>query len=188
MSLRLSRPLWLLVVTGGFALYGDTGSLARKSPFMPPATSAAAAPTENSPLELRGVLGTGADALFNIYDPSRKRSAWVKANEADGREFVVRSFDQGGQTVQVEHGGRTLTLKLAEAKIVPMAVNAAPMPVPGAPAPAVVNPTPADEARRLESVAAEVRRRRALRAAAAQQQQQQQAQPPTPPPGTPRPR
>ena len=192
MSLPLSRPLWLLVLSGSAALYGgDTGNLARKSPFMPPASgAAAAAPTENSPLELRGVLGAGAEALFNIYDPSRKRSAWVKANEADGRDFVVRSFDEGGLTAQVEHGGRTLTLKLAESKIVPLAVNAAPVPAPGAPTPAVVNPTPADEARRLESVAAEVRRRRALRAAAAQQQQQQQPQPAQQParPGTPPPR
>lgn len=189
MSSRIPRPFWLLVVFGSAALYaGDTGNLAKNSPFMPPATSAAPAPTENAPLELRGVLGTGADALFNIYDPSRKRSAWVRANDADGREFVVRSFDAGSTTVQVEHGGRSLSLKLAEAKILPLAANAVPMPapVPGGPTPAVVNPTPADEARRLESVAAEVRRRRALRAAAAQQQQQQQQRQPGQP--TPRPR
>jgi hypothetical protein len=36
----------------------------------------------------------------------------------------------------------------------------------------VTNPTPADEARRLEAVAAEVRRRRAMRQAAAQNQGQ----------------
>lgn len=188
MSPRLSCPLWIFFVFGTAALYGDTGNLAKKSPFMPPASNAAAAPTENAPLELRGVLGTDADALFNIFDPSRKRSAWVRANAADGQDFVVRSYDSGGQTVQVEHGGRTLSLKLAESKILPLAANATPLPAPapGAPTPAVLNPTPADEARRLESVAAEVRRRRALRAAAAQQQQQQPPQQPGQ--ATPRPR
>ncbi|HEY0946488.1 MAG TPA: hypothetical protein VGD81_14520 [Opitutaceae bacterium] len=187
---RFSRPLWILLF-GSAALYGDTGNLAKKSPFMPPATSAAAAPTENAPLELLGVLGTGSDALFNIFDPTRKRSAWVRANAADGYDFVVRAYDAGGQTVQVEHGGRTLSLKLKESKIQPLAANALPQPAPamGQPMPAVLNPTPADEARRLESVAAEVRRRRALRAAAAQQQQQQQQpQPAQPAKMPPRPR
>lgn len=81
-----------------------------------------------------------------------------------------------------------MTLKLQSAKLAnagaPGAPTVGPLPVAGAQPggnnplvnTVVTNPTPADEARRLEAVAAEVRRRRALRQAAAQNQ----GQPPTP--------
>lgn len=93
-----------------------------------------------------------------------------------GGPYRVTAYDEGRETVTVEVGGRVLSLALEKAKIgsaplpanVPMVAGATAgaaavaAPSPGV-APVVLNPTPADEAKRLETIAAEVRRRRALR-------------------------
>jgi hypothetical protein len=67
-----------------------------------------------------------------------------------------------------------MTLRMEAAKPGNGIGGSGPLPVAGNAGNAItasvkVNPTPADEARRLEAVAAEVRRRRALRQAAAEQ-------------------
>jgi hypothetical protein len=143
------------------------------SPFMPPAAaSAATAVTPDSPLELRGIMADGGAYMFSIYDSARKASTWARLNES-GREFVIKSHDEARDIITVEQNGRQLTLALKVAKVA-SAPAGAPRPVagPNLPAPVggpvVLNPTPADEQRRLEAVAAEVRRRRALREQAAQ--------------------
>lgn len=150
------------------------------------------APTENAPIELRGIVSTKAGYLYGLYDPSKRQSVWVRKNDPSA-EFVVRSHDVGNETVNVDYQGRTMTLALKAAKIetmpnVPnpgMAGPRGPNMVTGqpvAPQPPQMNPSAAQEAARLEAVAAEVRRRRMLRQAAVQngQPQPQQAAPPMP--------
>lgn len=113
-------------------------------------------------------METRAGMSFCIFDPARKVSAWVRLNEKD-HDFVVKLYDANNETVTVDHGGRVLTLALRAVKVASsgQASSPAPLPSPGMPTAitqsVVANPTPADEQRRLEAVAAEVRRRRALR-------------------------
>lgn len=148
--------------------------LAATSPFLPPAGAPAGPITENAPLELRGIMGADSGRLFNIYDPSSKLSYWVSLNEA-GHNFTVRSYDETSDTVSLDYAGRPLSLRLTEAKITPLAVAPAPaargnLHTPGDNPGDAAIPAPgqltAEQARRLENVAAEVARRRALRSAA----------------------
>ncbi|PTY08826.1 hypothetical protein DB347_04445 [Opitutaceae bacterium EW11] len=147
-------------------------TLSTRSPFMPEGAAAAGVPTDNAPLELRGIVATKDGYLFGLFDPSKKQSTWARLNEP-GANFVVRSHDVANETVNVEYQGRTLTLALKTAKVESMGVLPNPalanMPRPPNQPTAILNPSAADEARRLEGVAAEVRRRRMLRQAAAQQ-------------------
>lgn len=145
--------------------------LAASSPFLPAAAAGATAVSEGAPIELRGVMETRSGMSFCIFDPAKKVSVWVGIDEKD-HDFVVKSYDATNETVAVTHGGRTLTLAMRAMKVASSGQAAAPAPLPApgmpnVPTPVtqsvVVNPTPADEARRLEAVAAEVRRRRALR-------------------------
>ena len=193
--MKLSLPLLLLCATGPVAWAQTSASLAGNSPFLPPAGESAPA-AEATPIELRGILTMGGKTSFNIYDPATKSSAWVGVNES-GHPFTVTDFDASAERATVNYQGRAIALVLQRPKIVAAPIMAAPTAAPGAPVattpvpmPApVLNPTPADEARRLEAVAAEVRRRRALRQQAAQMQAQQQAgQPPAQPPANGQPR
>lgn len=138
------------------------------NPFAPSASAnAPSAATADAPLELRGIMGEGDDYMFSIFDSAKKTSVWARLNEP-GREFVVKTFDAARDSITVENQGRTLTLALKAAKVLAapaMAMRQNPTPVGG---PVVLNPTPADEQRRLEAVATEVRRRRAMREQAAQ--------------------
>ncbi|MSU72952.1 MAG: hypothetical protein EXS43_11520 [Opitutus sp.] len=157
--------------------------LAGSSPFLPPQTSGAGAPTAGAPLEYRGFIDTPAGTQYRVYDPARKAGEWIKINEPNSvLNVVAKQYDEARNTLVVEYQGRAYTLAAREAKVV-SAGNAAqampppapvPVPGPGGMAPAVtqsvvVNPSPADEQRRLEAVATEVARRRALREQAAQQ-------------------
>lgn len=154
--------------------------LAAGSPFLPPRGAAAAvAAPEPTTLELKGIIRESDGTLkFAIHNTAKKNSVWVKANET-GHGFVVKSHRGTGsqQQVTIEHQGRTLALemktpKIASAGNVPMAGS---MPVPQPTMQNAAAPTSAEEARRLENVAAEVARRRALR------NQASGAQPPPPP-------
>jgi hypothetical protein len=171
---------------GGAAFFGlglasvsfAAEGLSRNSPFIPAGgPSGPAATTENTPLELRGIMTTANGNVYGLFDPAKRQSSWVKLNET-GNDYTVRTFDAANDAVTVEYQGRILTLALKAAKIQSLAPSALPQPV-AATAPQMqpnlspngqpaFNPTPVDEARRLESVAAEVRRRRALRQSAAQ--------------------
>lgn len=174
----------------------DAAPLSFESPFLSAPSGAGAkgaANAEAATLELHGVMVNQGAMLFNIVNATTKKGQWVALREA-GSEYVVKSHEvvDDTDTVMVEHQGRTLRLALVKPKTnsagkaqapLPMAApNPAAPPIAGAtpppPAPnegpltpVILNPTSADEARRLEAVAAEVRRRRALR---------QQASPPTP--------
>lgn len=139
--------------------------LAETSPFLPPARGEAAVVTENAPLELRGTMGSGEGRMYNIYNPTTKMSAWVGLNE-EGHAFQVRSFDESAETVSLNYGGRTVVLKMTQARIAPL-VEARPNQ--SGPGPNIVQPpgllrqpTP-EQQRQLENVAAEVERRRQMR-------------------------
>lgn len=153
--------------------FSQASTLAGPSPFLPPSGPAQAAPTEDSQIELRGIMAAGDTVMFSIYDTTRRASTWVELNEA-GRDFIVRSYDQDRDTVTIDHQGRTLTLALKTAKVgsAPAMSIASGSPPPPAPqpigGPVVLNPTPADEQRRLEAIAAEVNRRRMIRQQALQ--------------------
>jgi hypothetical protein len=181
------RP-FLVVSLAALAACGraQAQDLAATSPFLPGTGAAAGVVTENAPLELRGIVGAGDSLLFAIYDPSSKQTRWVRLNEA-GHAFTVKTHDEASDTVSLDYAGRSLSLRLPESKITPLAL---------APAPSALStinnrsrrPDNADnaaqaqprelspeEAKRLENVATEVARRRALRNAT------QNGTPPPPP-------
>jgi len=160
--------------------------LASSSPFLPLNAAAVAGRSgPTGPVELRGIMSTSDGAAYCIFDTAKKTSAWVRLNEG-GNDFVVRSADPGSDSVTVDFQGRSLRLVLREAKVASSgaAAAAAPPTVAGGFAPPVVlNPSPADEQRRLDAVAQEVRRRRLERERAAQAAQGGgQAPNPLPPP------
>lgn len=169
------------------------------SPFLPPAAATSSAPTAGAPIEFRGFMETAEGVQFRVYDPARKAGMWVKLNEKDPTlDLTVKKFNAtpDSETLVVEHQGRTLTLAQRVPKVVSSGSAVQNMPPPpsnvgNVPAAVtqsvVVNPSPADEAKRLQSVADEVARRRALREQAAQQMNQgvQPAQPMVQPPPQP---
>jgi hypothetical protein len=138
------------------------------SPFLPQSGSGGVTTTENSPLELRGIMLSPAGYLFGLFDPIKRSGAWVKLNEA-GHDFTVRSHDPMNDAVTVEYQGRVLSLALKTAQISSAPVMQQVVAAPGVARPPAVGPAAASDEQRLEQVAAEVRRRRALRQAAAQQ-------------------
>lgn len=170
------RP-FLVVVLASLAAAGGAPAqdLAANSPFLPGAGVVAGVATENAPLELRGIVGSGDSRLFAIFDPSSKQTRWVRLNEA-GNPFTVKAHDEATDTVLLDYAGRSLSLRLPESKITPLAQAPAPSPSPvvnnrprrpdngeTAAAPAQARELSPEEAKRLENVAAEVARRRALR-------------------------
>lgn len=152
---------------------------------MPEGGAAGAAVTPNAPLEYRGYMESAEGVQYRLFDSGSKKGFWVQKDLQNPEGVVFKSHDPVKDTLTVEQGGRSMTLEVRKSRILAGA-NPVPMPMPlpaGPPQPSnvapavtqavVLNPTPADEAKRLEAVAAEVARRRALREQAAQQ--------PTPP-------
>jgi hypothetical protein len=155
-------------------------SLVKDSPFLPVA-SGGAAPGQNGPLELRGVIMERGSYAFSLYDLNSKESYWVGLNET-GFPFMVRSYDAISDTVTVEQQGRVLSLTLAAARTMAANPVMASQPTPGAPGPsggpqptgasgtgptqfavgAVPSSVTPDEAQRLQRIADEIRRRRAV--------------------------
>lgn len=167
---------WRSILAAGLLGVATSGAqpLAR-SPFLPPATPAeqAVAVTENAPLQFVGQLGEGEGAMYSVFNPATRRAVWLRVGE-EAETFSLQSYDAAAETVRVVQGGQVLTLRLEAAKVAAGggAVAAGSLPVAGGDAltnTVRVNPTPADEARRLEAVAVEVRRRRALRQQATEQ-------------------
>lgn len=148
--------------------------LAQTSPFLPANMAGAAASNGPSgPVELRGVMSTSQGTEYCIYDVVKRTSAWVGLNE-QGNGFVVKSADPASDSVTVEFQGRTMNLMLHTAKISSAGSAVPAMGAQGGSAitqTVVLNPSPQDEQRRLDAVAAEVRRRRLEREKAAQDAQ-----------------
>jgi len=140
--------------------------LAQASPFLPANAVAAGAPGGPSgPIELRGIMATSDGTQYCIYDVAKKKDAWVGLNE-EGHDFVVKTADPNADRVSVEYEGRILHLDLHASKVVSSGTGALAPPI--AAAPGLPNPTPADEQKRLDAVAQEVRRRRQERERAMQ--------------------
>lgn len=184
-----AAPRFLCASLGLSLMAAAQAAISTESPFIPKNGQVAAAPTENAPIELRGVMSAPDGVYFAIYEPSTQKGNWVKAGET-GSGYVVRSYDEANNSVSVEYQGRLQTLTLKEAKFdgtaavtMPM-VAQQPIVMPNAaqrpPGGATVAPTPADEAARLQQVANEVKRRRAARQAATQAQSGQNPAPATP--------
>lgn len=151
----------------------DLQPLLDNSPFgRPPAAASTTVPAAEAPLEFRSLIVEGGHRYFSVFDPSAQRGYWVgEGDEENQSGITVSSYDDDARRLVVNQGGRTYELLLKQANILAGAV----------PTPAVttagtgnndasrVRPASnnAADARRLEAVAAEVRRRRALRQAAA---------------------
>jgi hypothetical protein len=176
------RGSWAVVsASAAIGLAGPLrADLAPASPFLPAnAAAAGGAAAPAGPIELRGLMPTPDGLAFCIYDTAKKKDVWVGLNET-GHDFVIRSADPGTDSIKVDYQGRSMKLTLKTAKIASAGpANAAPtlvtqqsLSAPG------VSPNPADEQKRLDAVAQEVRRRRQEREKAAQDAQNSQPAPP----------
>lgn len=146
----------------------DLQALLDNSPFgKPPAKESIAEATSQVPLEFRSLIVEDQGRYFSVFDPAAQRGYWLSENNAEG-EIVINSYDEEARELVVSQSGRVMRLPLKSANIIAGAVPtvAAPAQPNGRQAPQVNRDSAAD-ARRLEAVAAEVRRRRALRQAAA---------------------
>lgn len=133
--------------------------LAANSPFGMMSPVSVAEPT----MEFRGYVFEEGILMFSLAYPDaggRIHSAWVGLHEPFA-DCVVRSFDQATDTVQVEHRGQRLALKLKLNRV--QLLHAPERPAAGV-EPAAV----ADEKARLEAITTEIRRRRSLRQANAE--------------------
>ncbi|MFA6959235.1 MAG: hypothetical protein WC205_00615 [Opitutaceae bacterium] len=169
-SLHLSLVLGLLLTVSGASAAVSLDGLATHSPFMlQQEEEAAPTVTASAAVEFRGLISSKDGVFFGLYDRTRNTGAWVKKNDKSS-DFQVRSYDEANDMVTLDYQGQKFTLALSSAKIgtaAPSPVVVAPPPggppVPGAPGAPVAAGARVDDQRRLESVAAEVRRRRALR-------------------------
>jgi hypothetical protein len=114
-------------------------------------------------------MSTSDGAAYCIYDTTKKKNVWVGLNEG-GHDFVVKSADPNADRVTVEYQGRILRLELHTAKVASSGNGQASAGSPAGGAPnAQLIPSPADEQRRLDAVAQEVRRRKLEREKAVQE-------------------
>jgi len=163
---------WIVAACLGVLPACAVAQLSDSSPFAPTgAPGGPGAAAENEPLELHGIMATPDGLRFCIYDAAKRTSRWVGLNESgNGTRFVVKSADPDRDTVSIQSDGRIMTLALQKAKV----ASSGPLPIwglggGGLPGNVVLNPSPADDQRRLQAVAEEVRRRRLLRERADQQ-------------------
>lgn len=148
----------------------DLQTLVDRSPFAPPGHSnEPVAQPEQATLEFRGIVTDEAGTAYSVFDTSTNKGRWVRADDANS-PIRVRGFDADNATLEVEQNGRVQKLTLKRATIQagqPMTAMVPANVAPGMPSPnGEVRRDAGADARRLEAVAAEVRRRRALRNAA----------------------
>jgi hypothetical protein len=162
--------LCLLGLTDGLLRGVELQTLVDRNPFAPAGQAAGPVqPAEQPTLEFRGMVTDFEGTAYNIFDTSTSKGAWVRVDDPDS-PFKVRGYDPSSSTIEVEQNGRPLKLTLKRATI--QAGPAMSAMVAGASAPGVASGEArrtgdsGTDARRLEAVAAEVRRRRALRSAA----------------------
>lgn len=188
------KPLSISVYSLGLglacagSLFGavDFQPLVDRSPFSAAAGAVNIGATEQQagPLEFRGLVVDEQGTAYSIFDATTNKGSWLRADEPNGI-VQVKSYDEANSVLEVVQNGKPVKLTLKRATIQAGQSLAAMIP-PAAPAgggtpqqrPGEVKRDPAADAKRLESVAAEVRRRRALRNAA----QPGAAQPATPAP------
>jgi hypothetical protein len=172
MSGATPRALFPSAVLAAFALAALPGrvraDLAPASPFLPPnvvAQGGAAGPA--GPIELRGIMATSDGVQFCIYDSATKKDTWVGLNEP-GHAFVVRTADPSQDRASVEYQGRVLHLDLHAAKVSSSGAATNLQSGPAVVTSQILSTSPAEEQKRLDAVAQEVRRRRMERERAMQ--------------------
>lgn len=173
MKRSTTRNLWISLLT--LSLSGIVSAQSVRSPFMPAPVEVAeevVEVVEDAEFQFCGVFGDGDNKRFLIYNVTTNRSSWLRLDQEGPGEVFVDGFDHEQSTVDIRQGDRALTLGLQAATISGVrAGGAAPVRLQNNSQDLVatvkVNPTPTDERRRLEAVAAEVRRRRAARQEAA---------------------
>ena len=151
----------------------DLQTLVDRSPFGPSGAVAGTVPVaEAGTLEFRGMVVDQGGTAYSVFDASANRGFWLR--EGENGPIRIKSYQADDNILEVDQGGRAVKLQLKRATIqAGAAIAMAPKPAvvnnaqPGGAAPAAAV---AADARRLEAVAAEVRRRRALRNAAANNQ------------------
>lgn len=158
----------------------DLQTLVDRSPFTPPGQGPdqAGAAEPQGTLEFRGMVTDESGTAYSIFDTSTNKGRWVRADDSNA-SVQVKNFDAASNTLEIEQNGKPVKLPLKRATIqAGQAVTAmvpnvpAPGATPGAPGAEARKPDAAADARRLEAVAAEVRRRRALRNASGNRQGQ----------------
>ncbi len=180
-----AHPLLLVLALAGPALpAADLSTLLQRSPFAPlagPQINLGEAAAEQGTLEFRGMAVDETGASYSVFDSAQSRGFWIR--EGDEGPLRVLSYNAQESLLEVEQNGRAVKLQLKRATLQNGAV-AVPQPVaavqPGGQPPAVGQSNP--DGRRLEAVAAEVRRRRALRNAASKPAQAAPAATPAPAP------
>ena len=165
-SILLSLGILLSAIDVSAAISLD--GLISNSPFaLHSAAGIQPVTSETGSIEFRGVIASHDGTVFGLYDRTRNQGAWVRQNEK-GADFTVLEYDAANTVVTVEYQGQKLSLALSPSKIESAApsmnspIAAAPL---GAPANPSVSGANSTDQRKLESIAAEVRRRRALRVA-----------------------
>ena len=178
------KPFGYFLLLGFGALSGagleamDLQTLVDRSPFSPPKAAVAESGQQEQPgtLEFRGMVVDAAGTSYSVFDVTASRGYWVK--EGGDGPIRVKSYNPQDNQLEVEQNGKPVKLQLKRATIQagsPVAAAAprppsqpgVPQPGGGPPGMGRPNGEPGADARRLEAVAAEVRRRRALRNAAA---------------------
>lgn len=144
----------------------DLQTLIDRSPFAPPASqNAMENPTqEQSVLEFRGMVVDAGGTAYSVFDATANKARWLRVGEGD--TFKVKQYDSASSQLEIEQQGKTLKLPLKRATIAAgpaVVANPTPSPQQQNGAPNARPGDPAADAKRLETVAAEVRRRRALR-------------------------
>jgi hypothetical protein len=135
-------------------------TLIDRSPFAPPPDQAASeGPTEQGVLEFRGMVEEGGQRAYSVFDATANKARWLMVGEGD--TFKVKSFDPSTNQLEIEQQGKSVKLALKRSTIQAGAAVVSAPPPNGQPNVNAANQ--ANDARRLETVAAEVRRRRALR-------------------------
>jgi len=153
-------------------VWGEEIQLVGRSPFLPAGVQAAAVPTSNGPIELRGVLDDGENGLmFSILDTTTNTASWVHLDES-GHPYVVRSHRYIGRRdeVKVDYQGQQITLVSGPARVASSlggGSNQSQFATPAATAAltraVTTTPTAESERQRLDAIAAELARRRQLR-------------------------
>jgi len=106
------------MIAPGLASMAQEATLAKQSPFGGVADARDYPEPPPPELELRGIMPTAEGVQYFIYNPVRKSGVWASVDETEN-SFVVIWADPAKDEVRVETGGRVLTLRMRDGKVVP---------------------------------------------------------------------
>jgi hypothetical protein len=118
LMIRRAAILVAGMVALGLTCNAQESTLAKESPFGGAASAGDISRPPSPELELRGIMPTPEGVQYFIYDPGRKSGAWASVDET-GKAFVVKWGDPAADEVRVETGGRVVTLKMRDGKVIP---------------------------------------------------------------------